>query len=308
MANNSVSEEPISGAVWVQWLVELARCTTTDGAVEVAAAAVRASLGFERADLVPLSSEQPGRSNGTSVRVPVAGSVWGSFVVGSDDPSEAAVSAPINENVLAMLETAAAMIGVVIEREANQEHQRESSRRLEAYAYEAAHDLRSPLRRIRSFSQILQARLSAEVIDRDQVSDFAERVANGAERLDDLIGSILEHTTIETLAVETSDEVDLQLLVQGICDGVVELSQEPLPVFLVEDLPTVRLPNHFAQRILSNLIEDALMMVPSGVGARIEISGETNDDGLRLSVRSPEASFTVDLLRSVLGSDQVTQP
>jgi len=160
----------------------------------------------------------------------------------------------------------------------------ESSRRHEAYAHSAAHDLRSPLRRIRSFAQILQARLEVNEIDRVQLSDFADRISHGAERLDVLLESMLAHASIDTLEVEPIEHADLQAVAQNVCDGIIELSLEPVPTFVVTGLPEVRLPVDAAERVLRNLIDNALKYSASDRAAIVEIVSEPSGDGIRVRV------------------------
>ena len=208
------------------------------------------------------------------------GVVWGVLVIGySMDHADDATALTGSK-----LESLASTLGMVIGRDEIQQRLEESNRRLEAYAHAAAHDLRSPLRRIRSFAQLLQARLQVEEIDREQLSDFADRIANGAERLDALLGSMLEHASMNTLAGESHEYTDLQVIANRICAGITELSLEPRPTFEVTDLPEIRLPADAAERVLRNLIDNALKYSPPDRAAIIKISSTPSDQGVRVKV------------------------
>ncbi len=138
---------------------------------------------------------------GAVLPVQFDGTVRGAFVIGHSRP-------PANDPTtltVSMLESLCSTLGMVMQREESVQRLEESKRRLEAYVYTAAHDLRSPLRRIRSFSQLLQTRLDVEEIDRAQVSDFADRIANGAERLDALLETMLDDATTSATASGSTD-------------------------------------------------------------------------------------------------------
>lgn len=191
-------------------------------------------------------------------------------------------------------EVSAVLTVMLVDRNPSRQHLLESNRRLETYAHVAAHDLRSPLRRIRSFSQILQAKLGGDEIDREQLIDFAERIANGAERLDGLLESLLEHTAIRTLAGEAGEYSDLQAIAQDICKGICELSREPKPLFLVKDLPEVRFPRDAAERLLGNLIENAISCLPKAQVAVVEVTSEFFDAGVRVRVNGTGAALVAE--------------
>ena len=116
---------------------------------------------------------------------------WGILVVDDGQRQDGAGAAAS----LSTLEAAGSILGMVIERETATERLEASNRRLEGYAHEAAHDLRSPLRRIRSFCEVLEMRLAQDEIDREQVSGYAARIAGGAERLDALLETMLGQAT-----------------------------------------------------------------------------------------------------------------
>ncbi len=226
---------------------------------------------------------QIGIAAGSALAVHADGVHWGVLMVGhSSAPVDEAAALPaLTES---MLESLVSTLGTAIGRDEITKRLEESNRRLETYAHAAAHDLRSPLRRIRSFSQILQARLAVEEIDRVQLDDFAERIANGAERLDALLSSMLEHTSTDAIAGEPHEYTDLHAVATHICNGVSELSHAPEPTFLIADLPEVRLPADAAERVLRNVIDHAMKYSPPDRAADIEITSQAFPGGIRVRV------------------------
>lgn len=141
---------------------------------------------------------------GGAVPVSVEGALWGALVVWHSGQHSTELSA----STRSMLDSLASTLGVVAEREVTAQRLRDSNQRLSAYAHEAAHDLRSPLRRMRTFSDLLQTQLEANEIDRGQANDFAERIANGAERLDQLLVSMLEAAKTDPSVTAPNEQAD----------------------------------------------------------------------------------------------------
>ncbi len=222
-----------------------------------------------------------GIGDGVAIAIQIDDAPWGMLILGAAPGHGRTVT----DLGLSMLEVLGATLSMLIERDSARQRLQESNRRLEEYAHAAAHDLRSPLRRIRSFAQILQARLGVEELNREQLSDFAERIASGAARLDTLLESMLMHANISALAEESTEFTDLQVLAEEICEGIVELSHDPKPVFTVEGLPEVRLPRDAAERVLRNLIDNSLKYAAKDRQAEVELTGETFAGGVRVRVR-----------------------
>lgn len=255
------------------------RLHVSDGVLALASTLTATVMSVEDEPDDPLLGSL-GIEEGVAVPLHVDGDPWGLLVLGSSEPS-GWTPTPL---IRSMLDALGATLSMLIERDRGRQRLQESNRRLEEYAHAAAHDLRSPLRRIRSFAQILQARLGVEDLDREQLSDFAERIARGAARLDTLLESMLEHANISALAEESTEFTDLQEVAESICQGIVELSQDPKPSFRITGLPEVRLPRDAAERVLRNLIDNSLKYAAKDRPAVVELTGEAYESGVRVRV------------------------
>jgi PAS domain S-box-containing protein len=82
-----------------------------------------------------------------------------------------------------------------------------SNAELEQFAYVTSHDLRQPLRMIKSYLQMLEKRLGPELSEENQqMLDFA---VEGAVRLDEMMVSLLEYSRVGRLN-QSMQPVDLQ--------------------------------------------------------------------------------------------------
>lgn len=124
---------------------------------------------------------------------------------------------------------------------------------LERFAGVASHDLREPLRKIRSFIDLVMER---EELKDPRSFDYLERAAGSASRLHRMVGELLEITRVPSQA-RTREWVDLSELLATL----VEQSMRPDRVehtLEVADLPLVRASRVQMMQVLTNLVDNAV--------------------------------------------------
>ncbi|WP_438482025.1 ATP-binding protein [Oleiharenicola lentus] len=143
---------------------------------------------------------------------------------------------------------------------------------LEAFSYSVSHDLRGPLRVMRSFAQALQEDCGAELNVLGQ--DYIRRIVTAAGRMDQVIQDVLEYSLLvrNELPIEP---IALEGFLVGLLEGYPEFEhaeivvESPLPVVLGN---TAALTQCFA-----NLIGNALKFVAPGTTPLVRIYGEADD-------------------------------
>ncbi len=126
---------------------------------------------------------------------------------------------------------------------------------LQAFVQLAAHDLRSPLLTVRGFTDL------AIAFDRDNLSpdglESLEAVRTQVERMRHLIDAILEYSTAATteLAVSRVDFDDIASRVIVDLRGLIEQRNATIEV---RDLPTATVSGPLMERVLQNLIANAV--------------------------------------------------
>jgi len=142
--------------------------------------------------------------------------------------------------------------------------------KLEAFAYSVSHDLRAPLRHIRSYADLLVEEHAGQV-DADG-RNYLQRITASCQRMDDMILAMLE------LAQSSRQElhkvpVNLQRLVE-------EVRAELQPAenrVVILDLPPCEADPILLRQVFANLIENAMKYSRMKEDARIEVGSESRD-------------------------------
>jgi signal transduction histidine kinase len=132
---------------------------------------------------------------------------------------------------------------------AERDELKRSNAELEQFAYVASHDLQEPLRKVASFTQMLQRRYEGQLDERaDTYIDFA---VDGAKRMQELINDLLAFSRVgriteEQIEVDTGELVRRALADLDTASATVEIGE--LPVVCGEE----RLLEVVFQNLLSN--------------------------------------------------------
>lgn len=158
----------------------------------------------------------------------------------------------------------------------------ESLAELESFSYTVSHDLRSPLRAMQGFSDLLNAEYGSKLDP--QGRDYLRRIDQGAQRLDSLIRELLQYSSVGRATVELR-EVELGPLVNQIVREFPAETGRALEVDLVPPLPAVVGNESALGQALSNLLGNAAKFVAPGSTPKIKIWAEHNNGKVRLHVQ-----------------------
>ncbi|MDC7121296.1 ATP-binding protein [Cellulomonas fimi] len=182
---------------------------------------------------------------------------------------------------------------------AQAEELRRSNRDLEQFAYVASHDLQEPLRKVASFTQLLQKRYGGQLDERaDQYIDFA---VDGAKRMQRLINDLLGFSRVGRHGGEVSD-VHLEAALAEAIDNLEERIAETGAVVTHDPLPTVRGEEALLVQLFQNVVGNAVKFrhpdrVPHvHLGARLvgdEWQLECRDNGIGIDAQYAERVFVI---------------
>ncbi len=159
----------------------------------------------------------------------------------------------------------------------------EANRELESFSYSVSHDLRAPLRAVSGFAQIL-ARRHGEGLD-EQGRHYLNNIVVAAQRMEVLIEDLLRYSRVgRTMPPPLPVPMDgIVTHLKRVFAARVEASGGALE-FLGE-FPTPLGDAGTIERVLTNLIENALTYVEAGVPPRVEVSARGDAGEVEIAVR-----------------------
>ncbi|AWN24296.1 GAF sensor signal transduction histidine kinase [Deinococcus irradiatisoli] len=206
----------------------------------------------------------------------------------------------------ALLATAVHSLGLALER-AGQAHQLTTQRdrlqaaneELEAFTYSVSHDLRTPVRHISSFGELLRRALPAAL---DQKAErYLSVIETAAATLNELIDGMLELSRTSRQPMRT-EQVDLGWLVAAVQKEVGAAEPTRRITWQVASLPTVTGDAGLLRQVITALLSNAVKYTRPRPEARIEVwaedQGQTwavrvRDNGVGFDPRYRDKLFTV---------------
>ncbi|MCA1990582.1 MAG: CHASE3 domain-containing protein [Coleofasciculus sp. S288] len=139
-------------------------------------------------------------------------------------------------------------------KEANAELVRSNSE-LEQFAYVASHDLREPLRKIKSYTELLAEDYQGQL---DATADkYMAYITDGAERMQALISDLLTYSRVGKGDL-TKEPVNLESVVNRILTDLSLTISETNAKITLKPLPTIDANFHQMVQLYQNLIANAL--------------------------------------------------
>lgn len=162
------------------------------------------------------------------------------------------------------------------------EELRRSNRDLEQFAYVASHDLQEPLRKVASFTQLLQKRYGGQMDERaDQYIAFA---VDGAKRMQQLIQDLLGFSRVGRLGGELAD-VPLDEALASALGNLDNLVEETGAVVTHDGLPVVRGERPLLVQLLQNLVGNAIKFRDPDRTPQVRITARRVGDSWELECR-----------------------
>jgi PAS domain S-box-containing protein len=156
---------------------------------------------------------------------------------------------------------------------------RESIAELEAFSYSLSHDMRAPLRAMRSFSEILEERFHKQL--GAEGSEILGRIISASGRLDRLIQDVLTYSRI-ALAPASQETIDVEKLVQQIISEHPSFQAPHAIIEIKTPLPPVLGHEASLTQCIYNLLSNAVKFVEIGRQPRVQIWSEVVDGHVKL--------------------------
>ncbi|MFI6296222.1 ATP-binding protein [Nonomuraea sp. NPDC050790] len=153
---------------------------------------------------------------------------------------------------------------------------RRSNGELEQFAYVASHDLQEPLRKVASFTQMLEQRYGPQLDDR--AKQYIGYAVDGAKRMQVLINDLLDFSRVgrvhgERVVTDTGEAL------QSALDNLSAAIEDTGTVVTSDRLPKVVGNRSQLVRLFQNLVENSIRF-RSELPPRIHIGAQRADNGM----------------------------
>ena len=129
-----------------------------------------------------------------------------------------------------------------------------SNSELERFAAVASHDLKSPLRNISSFLNLIQRRLKDNMTE--ELREYFQFATDNAQNMQVLIQDILEFSRLDGKEAE-KEEVDLNESMLGVLQNLKETMQEKNAFVQMQHLPVIQANSIQVLQLFQNLVGNA---------------------------------------------------
>ncbi len=171
---------------------------------------------------------------------------------------------------------------------------------LNAFAYSVSHDLRSPLRAINGYSEMLKKHLSSTISEEDKM--LFGRIIFNASKMDNLIQDLLSFSRFSKKEV-SRDQINMTNLVMSVAREVLDdLGIQDHSIIRVHDMPTAYADYTLISQVYYNLFSNAVKFSSTKEAIRIEAGSvsENNrdvfyvkDNGIGFDMKNAEKIFNV---------------
>ena len=183
--------------------------------------------------------------------------------------------------LLHVMDQIGVQLGRVVERERWRAELERSNADLEAFAYVASHDLAEPLRSVAGFVALLERQYGDRLDDRAR--EFIAYAVDGVERMQRMIDDLLLYARAGTADLRL-ERVDAGELVAGALRDLATAVAERGATVEVGELPVLRADPGQLQRVLLNLLGNAIKFTAPGVAPQVTVRGRTSGDDAEIAV------------------------
>lgn len=159
---------------------------------------------------------------------------------------------------------------------------------LESFSYSISHDLRSPLRAIRGYVELLSEHLQGR--QDSETERIMDSIDQNTVKMGELIDDLLAFSRVGRVSMRLSP-VDMKKLGEQVFNELVTPAQKKRIAFSVDDLPVVNGSRHLLREVWMNLIGNAVKFSSKKEKPEITISSENHDGEIVYRIEDNGAGF-----------------
>jgi|GEM_PF-1066387 len=143
-----------------------------------------------------------------------------------------------------------------------------SNEDLQQFAHVASHDLKEPVRKIRTFINRFEEELGNDVPERGR--SYMEKVQRAASRMSAMIDGVLQYSSVDAQQI-VAEPVDLNKIIYDVQNDLELSIQQKAATVVCKDLPTIPGSPVLLHQLFYNLVNNSLKFSRAGVAPQIEI-------------------------------------
>lgn len=157
---------------------------------------------------------------------------------------------------------------------------REAVAQMEEFSYTISHDLRAPLRAMRTYAECLLESFGESLAP--EARNYVERINANAVRLDKMFLEVLTYTRLGRSEI-CLERIDLNVLVKQVLEHYPAMTRPEVDI-QIDSLPAVFGNEALLEQVLSNLLNNALKFVVPNRNPKIRVRAEVQPQSVRVWV------------------------
>ena len=170
-----------------------------------------------------------------------------------------------------------------------------SNKDLKEFAYVASHDLKEPLRMIKSFLMLLERKYVDSL--NDEANDYIKYAIDGADRMDMMINDLLEYSRVENKEIEFN-YLNSKKVVEQALNNLKPFIEENNAEVTVDSLPVIYANEPQMVQLFQNLISNGIKYCDKKI-PKINISSFSKDNYYVFSVKDNGIGIDKDQLKRI---------
>ncbi len=174
-----------------------------------------------------------------------------------------------------------------------------TNKELETFAYSVSHDLRSPIRQVHSFAELLQQSLPFMNLS-EEISNYLEMILKLTKRAGKMIDDLLEFSSTGRFEMLYST-IDMNGLVEEVKQQIISQTQDRTIIWDIASLPTIKGDRTLIRIVWQNLIENAVKYTGNRDIAEINIGSITNSSEITFFIKDNGVGFDMRYVERIFG-------
>ena len=173
------------------------------------------------------------------------------------------------------------------------------NKELETFAYSISHDLRTPIRQVYSFADLLQKSLKSINLS-EEINSYLEMIIKLTKQASKMIDDLMEFSRTGRLEMFYTT-IDMNSLVEEIKQQIVSQTENRNITWEIESLPSVNGDRTLIRLVWQNLIENAIKYTSYKNIAEINIGSNINSSEITFFIKDNGVGFDMRYVDRIFG-------